>query len=140
MILVINGHSTHMTLRVITLCEARKIMLIKHAAYSSQLAQPLDLCVFSLFKMNYRKETQTKGVKGEIRKIYRILLVFYKSRIIPMVRWSFKGVGCCLNPDDLLKRLRVDPTPALDPDAPDLPFDDAFIYPEQLDPRQLQRS
>jgi hypothetical protein len=37
--------------------------------------------------------------------------------------------------------LTVDPTAAFGcPDVIELSFDEAFVYPEQLDPRQLQRS
>jgi hypothetical protein len=35
--------------------------------------------------------------------------------------------------------LTVDPTPVLDRlDVPERPFDDAFVYPDQLDPQRLQ--
>jgi hypothetical protein len=101
--------------------------------------QPLDLCVFGLFKIFYRKERQSKGMKGETRKIYRALLAFYKSTIAPMVRWSFGRAGFRLNSDNLLSLLTVDPTPILDRlDVPELPFDDTFVYPDQLDPQRLQ--
>jgi hypothetical protein len=78
-------------------------------------------------------------MKGETRKICRALLAFYKSMIIPMVRWSFERAGFCLNSDSLLSSLTVDPTRVLDRlDAPELPFDDAFVPPDQLDPQRLQ--
>jgi hypothetical protein len=108
-------------------------------AHSSHLAQPLDLCVFGLFKIFYRKERQSKGMKGETRKIYRALLAFYKSMIIPMVRWSFERAGFHLNSDTLLNHLTVDSTPVLNPlDLPELPFDHALLYPDQLDPQRPQ--
>jgi hypothetical protein len=78
-------------------------------------------------------------MKGETRKIYRVLLAFYKSTIIPMVRWSFEWAGFRLNSDNLLSPLTVDPTPVLDWfDVPELPFDDPFVYSDQLDPQRLQ--
>jgi hypothetical protein len=105
-------------------------------AHSLHLAQPLDLCVFGSFTIFYRKERQSKGMKGKTRKIYRALLAFYKSTIIPMVRWSFERAGFRLNSDNLLSPLTVDPTPALDRlDVPELSFDDAFAYPGQRDPQ-----
>jgi hypothetical protein len=113
--------------------------MIRLVAHLSHLAQPLDLCPFGLFKIFYRKERQSKGMKGETRKIYRALLAFHKSMIIPMVRWSFKQAGFRLNSDNLLNPLTVDPTSVLDRlDVPELPFDDAFVYPDQLDPQRLQ--
>jgi hypothetical protein len=80
-------------------------------------------------------------MKGETRKIYRALLVFFKSTIIPMVRWRFERARFRLNSDNLLSPLTVDPTPGLDRvDVPELPFDDDFVYPDQLDPQRLQRT
>jgi hypothetical protein len=137
--LIADGHSRHVTPRVIALCGARNVIMIRLVAHSSHLAQPLDLCVFGLFKIFYRKERQSKGMKGETRKIYRALLAFYKTAIIPMVRWSFERAGFRLNSDNLLSPLTVDPTPILDRfDVPELPFDDAFVYPDQLNPQRLQ--
>jgi hypothetical protein len=46
-----------------------------------------------------------------------------------------------LNPDNLLKPLTVNPTAVFGRiDVPELSFDEGFVDPEQLDPRQLQRS
>jgi hypothetical protein len=113
--------------------------MITLIAHSLHLAQPLDLCFFGLFKIFYRKERQSKGMKGETRKIYRTLLAFYKSTIIPMVQWSFERADFRLNFDNILSPLTVDPTPVLNRlDVPELPFDDAFVYPDQLDPQRLQ--
>jgi hypothetical protein len=56
-----------------------------------------------------------------------------------MVRWSFERTGFRLNSDNLVSPLTVDPTPVFDRfDVPELPFDDDFVYPDQLDPQQLQ--
>jgi hypothetical protein len=127
-----------MTARVIALCGVRNVIMIRLVAHSSHLAQPLDSCVFGLFKIFCRKGRQSKGMKGETRKIYRALLAFYKSTIIPMVRWSFERAGFRLSSDCLLSLLSVDPTPCFDRfDVPKLSFDDAFIYPDQLDPQRL---
>jgi hypothetical protein len=78
-------------------------------------------------------------MKGDNRKIYRALLACYESTIIPMVRCSFERTGFRLNSDTILSPLTVDSTPVLDRlDVPELPFDDAFVYPDQLDPQRLQ--
>jgi hypothetical protein len=103
-ILIVDGHSTHVTARVIALCGARKIILIRLVLHSSHLAQPFDLCVFGLLKIIYRKEKQSGGMKGETRKICRALLA--------------------------RERLEV----------PELPFDDALVYPERLDHQQVDGS
>jgi hypothetical protein len=112
--------------------------MIRLIAHLSHLAQPLDLCVLGLFKIFYRKKRQSKGMKGKTRKIYRVLLAFYKNTIIPMVRWSFERAGFRLNSDNLLSPLIVDPTPVLDRlDVPELLLDDAFVHPGQLDAQRL---
>jgi hypothetical protein len=138
-ILIVDGHSTHVTPRAIALCGARNAIMIRLVAHSSHLAQPLDLSVFGLFKIFYRKERQSKRMKRETQKIYRALLALYKSTIIPMVRGSFERAGFRLDSDNLLSPLTVDPTPVLDRlDVPELSFDDPFGYPDQLDPQRLQ--
>jgi hypothetical protein len=113
--------------------------MIRLVAYSSHLVQPLDLSVFGLFKIFDCKERKSKGMKEETRKIYRALLVFSKNTIIPIFRWSFKRAGFRLYSDHLLSPLTIEPTPVLDRlDVPELPFDDAFVCPDQLDPQRLQ--
>jgi hypothetical protein len=125
-----------MTPRVTAFCGTRKIILIRLVPHSLHIAQQLDLCVFRLFTIICRKEKQSKEMKGETRKFYRALSVFYKSTIIPMVRWNCEGSGFRLHPDNLLGPLTVDATPVLERlDVPELPFDDALIYPGRLDPQ-----
>jgi hypothetical protein len=51
-----------------------------------------------------------------------------------MVWWSFERAGFRLNYDNLMRLLKVDPTPVLDRlTVTELLFDDIFGYPEQLD-------
>jgi hypothetical protein len=96
---------------------------------------------FRLHHIFDRKKGQNQGIKGETRKIYRALREFYKSTVIPMVRWSFERADFRLNSDNLLRPLTVDPTPVLErPDVPELPLNDAFVYPEQSDPYRLQQA
>jgi hypothetical protein len=100
-ILIVDGHSRHVTPRMIAVCGARNVIMIRPVAHSSHLAEPLDLCVFGLFKIFYRKERRSKGMKGETRKISRVLLAFYKNMIIPMIQWSFKRAGFRLISDKI---------------------------------------
>jgi hypothetical protein len=123
---------------IFLLCgQKKKNVLIRLVPHSSHLAQPLDLCVFGLFQIIYRKDKKkkkkknSKGMKGETRKIYRALLAFYKSTTMSMVRWSFERAGFCLNPANLLGPLTIDPRPALGRlEVPELSFDDAFVDPD----------
>jgi hypothetical protein len=89
-IFAIDGHSTHVTPRVVAPCGAWKIIFIKFIPHSAHLAKPLDLCAFVLFKMIHQKEKDIKRTKGETRTIYRALLAFYKSIIISKICWSFE--------------------------------------------------
>jgi hypothetical protein len=71
---------------------------------------------------------------GETRRIYRTLLSFYKSTIIPMIRWSFVRAGFCLKPDNLPGPVGVNGTRVLERvEVPELPVDQAFMYPESID-------
>jgi hypothetical protein len=64
-LLVLDGNSTYVRARLIPLCASRKITLIRLVPHSWHLTRPLDLCVFGLFKILYKKEKRSKGVKGE---------------------------------------------------------------------------
>jgi hypothetical protein len=97
--------------------------------------------VFGLFKILYKKERQSKGIKREICKIYRALLTFYQDTIIPMDCWSSERAIFRFNPSGLLGAVTVNPTAVFEPiDVPELPFDDIFLYPERWRPDQLPQS
>jgi hypothetical protein len=133
-ILPVDGHSTHVTPRVIAFCGENHIILVRLVPHSSDISQPLDLCFFGIFKIPYKKEKQTKGMKGETRKIYRVLLSFYKSTIIPMIRWSFVRVGFFLKPENLLGPVGVNGMRVLERiDVPELRVDEDFMYLETID-------
>jgi hypothetical protein len=73
-------------------------------------------------------------MKGETRKIYRALLSFYKSTIIPMIRWSFVRAGFFLKPENPLGPVGVNGTRVLERiEVPELPVDEAFMYPETIE-------
>jgi hypothetical protein len=108
-ILLLDGHASHITARVLAYAGSQRILIIRLVAHSSHISQLLDLCVFGLFKILYKKEKKVKGMKGETLKVYRAITAFYKATIIPMVRWSFLRAGFQLNPDKLFDPLTVNP-------------------------------
>jgi hypothetical protein len=59
-ILIVDEHSTHVTPSVIALCGARNVIMVRLAAHSSHLAQPLDLCVFGFLKSSVTKKDKVK--------------------------------------------------------------------------------
>jgi hypothetical protein len=79
------------------------------------------------------KKKQMKGMKKETRKIYRDLLSFYKSTVIPMIRWSFVPAGFFLKPENLLRPVGVNRTRVLERiEVSELPVGEAFMYPETI--------
>jgi hypothetical protein len=83
--------------------------------------------------MIYSKERQSKGMKGETKKMYRVLVAFYKATIIPMVRWSFERAGFLLDLNDIRNPVQIEPSRVLGRFAvPELELDDAFIYPDEM--------
>jgi hypothetical protein len=85
-ILLIDGHTSHITPRVLGYTASQNIIVIKLVAHSSHASRRLDFCVFNVFKMLYKREAKTHKMKGEMLKIYRAILAFYKATIIPMVK------------------------------------------------------
>jgi hypothetical protein len=86
-ILIVEGHSTHVTPRVIALFGARNVIMIRLVAHSSHLAQPLDLCVFGLFKIFYRKERQSKkNERGNSKDLPGITGVEMSQTILAALR------------------------------------------------------
>jgi hypothetical protein len=133
-IFLVDGYSTYVTARVIALCGANRIIVIRLVPHTSHMSQPLDFCVFGSFKILEKKEKQTKGMKGETRKIYRAVLSFYKSTSIPMIRWSFVRTGFFVKPENLLGPVGVNGTRVLERiEVPELPIDKVFVYPETID-------
>jgi hypothetical protein len=90
------------------------MIIVQFIAHSSRIRQPLDLCVFGLFRMLSKREAKTKRMNEDPVKMNRAILAFYKSILIPMVRWSFVRTGCRVNLKDLLARLTVIPSTVLD--------------------------
>jgi hypothetical protein len=74
-----------------------------------------------------------KGMKGETRNSNRALVSFYKSTIIPMIRWSFVHTGF-LKPENLMDPVGVNGTRVLERiELSELLVDKAFMYPERID-------
>jgi hypothetical protein len=61
--LLVDGSASDITPRVIAYTGCQKIILIKLVAQSSQMSRSLDLYVFGLFKILYKKEPKTKNSK-----------------------------------------------------------------------------
>jgi hypothetical protein len=87
--------------------------------------------VFGTFKFLDTTENKMKGVKGKTLKIYHAMAAFYKAAIIPIVRWSFIGMGFCLESDNLFAPLAVNPEILLGRIAiPEIPIEE-FVTPDK---------
>jgi hypothetical protein len=113
-ILIVDGHATHVTPRVLASVGFQRISIIQLVTHSSNISRPLDLRVIAVFKMLYKREAKTKRMNGETLKLYRTLLVSCTSTIVPIARRSFVRVGIRLKPKDLLALLTVIPGTVLD--------------------------
>ncbi|CAG5025126.1 unnamed protein product [Parnassius apollo] len=70
-LLIYDGHSTHVDERVVALAAENNITILKLPAHTSHLLQPLDLAVFKSFKSIWDKklvEWQRQNVGFKIRK------------------------------------------------------------------------
>jgi hypothetical protein len=132
-VLILDGHATHVTLLVIAYSGSRGLLLIRLVPHSSHIAQPLDFCVFGLFKRIDSKEGKYTAGKGEIRKMYHALLVFYQATLIPMVRWSFERAGFLLDFENIRTPVQIVLGRILDQiDVPDFEIDESFIFPDHM--------
>jgi hypothetical protein len=87
--LLLDGHAPHVAPRVIAYAGSEKIIIVQLVAYSSHLTRPLDVFVFRIFRIFYKKEGKIKGSKRETLKISRTIAEFSRSTIVQMVHWNF---------------------------------------------------
>jgi hypothetical protein len=131
-VLIVNGHASHVTPRVVAYAASQDITIVRLVAHSSHISQPLDLCLFGIFKLTYSKEKQNQQFIGETKKLYRALLAFYKSMILPIVRHSFARAGIILNSSDMMGHVNIDTAVVLDRlTTPGVTVDVSFNFPAE---------
>jgi len=64
-LLVMDGHSTHMSHKFWSLCGSNDVHIVVLPSHSSHVTQPLDVGVFASLKLNYRKQVQKCKVKDQ---------------------------------------------------------------------------
>jgi hypothetical protein len=128
-VLILDGHATHITPRVVTYAGSQGLSLIRLVPYSSHVAQPRTLCVFGLLKTIDYKERKFQSMKGKTRKMYHAPVVFYKATMIPMVRSGFEKAGFLLDLENIRNPVQIVPSRVLDRiGVPDFEIDDSLIY------------
>ncbi|KAF1922285.1 DDE-domain-containing protein [Didymella exigua CBS 183.55] len=63
-LLILDGHSSHITMAFINFCSCHKILLLIYPPHSTQTLQPLDVGCFSPFGNNYSKELVLAAFKA----------------------------------------------------------------------------
>lgn len=71
MLLLIDGHKSHLTLNLCRLCEANQIILYALLPNATHIIQPLDVAVFRAVKSGWMKEVEDWKVKSKNRTLTR---------------------------------------------------------------------
>lgn len=104
-LMIYDGHSTHVDTKVVALASENNITILKLPAHTSHLLQPLDLAVFKSFKTSWDKKLvqwQRQNVGVKLRKqIFSELFAETWRQVSPFVIQSGfrKGGIYPLNPD-----------------------------------------
>ncbi|KAF1925617.1 DDE-domain-containing protein, partial [Didymella exigua CBS 183.55] len=117
-LLILDGHSSHITMAFIDYCSRHKILLLIYPPHSTQTLQPLDVGCFSPFGNNYSKEVteqlhQSQALTGiKKRHFYKLFRAsWYKTFNSELVLAAFKATGISpLNPAIILDRFQNKPS------------------------------
>ena len=115
-ILFVDGHTTHLTLQVSTLCEENRIILYLLPPNTTHILQPADVGAFKSLKQRWRKavhEFQRSNPNRTVRREHMApLLKQVLDSISPdVLKSGFEATGLCpLNPyrPDYSKCLDID--------------------------------
>ena len=118
-LLIQDGHSSHMSIELIELAKANDVHLLCLPAHTSHLLQPLDVGVFKSFKHNFNKACKNYMMKHPGRVITVDVLASLVGEAYPLsftplnIMSGFKKSGVWpINPGEAIDR-RTDPSRAL---------------------------
>jgi hypothetical protein len=125
-LLILDGHSSHITMSFIDYCSRHKILLLIYPPHSTQTLQPLDVGCFSPFGNNYSKEVtkqlhQTQALTGiKKRHFYKLFCEAWRQTFTSkLVLNSFKATGISpLNAAIILKKFENKPSERLRTPSP----------------------
>ena len=109
-VLLVDGHSSHMDLHTSTFCKQNKILLYCLPPHSSHLTQPLDVSFFKPLKSAWGKACSSycatnpgfQVTKHELAQVFRDAWV--SSTRMSTIVSGFREAGLCpLNPKVILK-------------------------------------
>lgn len=133
-VLIMDGHATHFTLRSIRLADMNGITLFKLPAHTSHILQPLDLAIFGPWHKliakkvkHFRAQNNNRTITKEVySRIFRT--AWDEAMRAENAQKGFETAGIVpFNPERVLRKytdkltpaLLVDPHPELAPDAAD---------------------
>ncbi|UPL00235.1 hypothetical protein LCI18_011169 [Fusarium solani-melongenae] len=109
-LLILDGHSSHVTVEIIFLAWLNKVQLLYLPAHSSHMTQPLDVGIFAILKRFFHQETAkyaTFAARSPIQKrrfIHSYEIARKKALTERNIRHSFRGAG--LYPVDVEKPIK----------------------------------
>ncbi|KAF1924554.1 DDE-domain-containing protein, partial [Didymella exigua CBS 183.55] len=117
-LLILDGHSSHITMAFIDYCSRHKILLLIYPPHSTQTLQLLDVGCFSPFGNNYSKEVTEQLHQSQAltsikkRHFYKLFQAsWYKMFNSKLVLAAFKATGISpLNPAIILDRFQNKPS------------------------------
>lgn len=97
-LLIYDGHSTHVNVKLIELARENQITILKLPPHSSHLLQPLDLAVFKSLKNNWDKELvvwqrKNVGVKIPKKKFSELIGQTWRNLSPDIIKNGFRKSG-----------------------------------------------
>lgn len=114
-LLIFDGHSTHVGLKVIELARAERITILKLPPHSSHLLQPLDLCVMKSIKTAWDQnlsqwQRHHVGMRLPKSEFAKILGEIWKQTAPSIVKNSFEKGGIYPFNSKIIPEYLFDPT------------------------------
>ena len=114
--LIVDGHSSHVNMAFISICEEERIILIILPPHSTHRLQPLDVGIFSPLANAYSKELGDfiyNGYGWERMTKANFWNIFYpawrKALTVDNIKGAFRATGIQpFKPDAVLKQLTID--------------------------------
>ena len=104
-LLVMDGHKTHMCQPIIDICRENKIQICYLEPHTSHVSQPLDISIFSSYKANFKrlrsssfiKDLEIDGISVSMQKrvfaLARSLVAIHNCTSSHLIRRSFFKTG-----------------------------------------------
>ena len=120
--LILDGHSSHISLDFLWACKQNKVYLLFLPPHSSHVLQPLDLSVFSVVKRFYRQQIQALSYLNDAAPVKkeRFITAYYHARERAITErviragWATAGI-CPFNIDRVVNSSQISQRPITPP-------------------------